>query len=193
VRASRLALCAALAGVLPLCAAAQPTQHGVPRTKDGWGAACSQSKQPFTPDEKSLTSPIAPCGQIGPLWLGMSRADAEKVLGGPTTAQSFGRRIFYVYSLQMDETAHMITYVVIGYDSEHRVGSIRLAGTPWPGAWTFAEIKLGDPGKAVISRLGNPHGVSPSHEEGTIIWDYLPWTFSFEIRGSFVSSIRVSE
>lgn len=123
----------------------------------------------------------------------MSRADAEKVLGNPTTAESFGRSIFYVYSLQMDETAHMITYAIIGYDSQQRVGSIQLVGMPWSGAWTFADIKLGDPGKAVISRLGNPHGVSPSRKEGTIIWDYLPWTFSFEIRNSLVSSIRVSE
>jgi hypothetical protein len=177
-----------------LCAAPQPPHHNTPQhTKDDWGSACSQSKQPFTADEKSLTSPIAACGQIGPLQLGMSRADAEKILGSPTTAESFGNKVFYVYSLQMDETAHMITYAVIGYDSERRVGSIQLAGTPWPGAWSFADIKLGDPGKAVISRLGNPHGISPSRQEGALIWDYLPWTFSFEIKGSLVSSIRVSE
>jgi hypothetical protein len=123
----------------------------------------------------------------------MRRAEAEKILGSPTTTKSLGTSIFYLYSLQMDETAHMITYAMIGYDSEQRIGSIKLAGAPWPGAWTFADIKLGDSGKAVISRLGNPHGISPSSEEGAIVWDYLPWGFSFEIRGSYVSSIRVSE
>ena len=195
MRALRLALCSALgSAVLPLCATAQPLQHGVARhTTDGWESACGQNKQSFSADGKSLTSPVAACGQIGPLRLGMNRADAEKILGSPTTARSFGSTIFYVYSLQMDETAHMITYAAIGYDSQQRVGSIQLAGTPWPGAWTFADIKLGDPDKAVISRLGNPHGISPSRKEGTIIWDYLPSTFSFEITGSSVSSIRVSE
>ena len=123
----------------------------------------------------------------------MSRADAEKVLGSPTTGQSLGNSILYVYALQMDETRHMITYVIIGYDSRRCVSSIQLTGVPWSGAWTFDDIKLGDPGKAIIARLGNPHGVSPSRQEGSIVWDYLPWTFSFEIRGSIVSSIRVSE
>ena len=195
MRALRLALCSALGGaVLPLRADAVPLQHGVPQhATDSWGSACSHNKQPFSADLKGLKNPVAACGQIGPLQLGMGRADAEKILGSPTAGKSFGNSIFYVYSLQMDETAHMITSVVIGYDSQRRIGSIQLAGAPWPGAWTFADIKLGDPGKAVISRLGNPHQVSPSHEEGAIIWDYLPWTFSFEIKGSSVSAIRVSE
>lgn len=192
MRALGLAFCTAL-GVLPLCAVAAPSHHSAPQHPSDWGAACSQSKQPFVADEKSLTSPVATCGQIGPLSLGMSRTDAEKVLGSPTTAESLGNRILYIYALQMDETKHMITYVIIGYDSKASVRSIQLTGTPWSGAWTFDDIKLGDPGKAIIARLGNPHGVSPAQDEGAIVWDYLPWTFSFEIRGTYVSSIRVSE
>jgi hypothetical protein len=191
VRAIRLALCAA---VLPLWAAAEPLQNNSPRlTREGWGFSCHLSKERSDRHESDRTAPDAACGQIGPLSLGMRRADAEKILGSSTSGESFGNRILYVYSLQTDEAAHMTTSVVIGYDSEQRIGSIRLAGSPWPGAWTFADIRLGDPGKTVISRLGIPHGVSPSREEGTLIWDYLPWTFSFGIRNSVVSSIRVSE
>ncbi|HTW34966.1 MAG TPA: outer membrane protein assembly factor BamE [Rhizomicrobium sp.] len=194
MRALRLALCSALVGaVLPLCAVAQPLQNGLPHlTREGWGFSCHLNKEPVEKYDKDGTGADA-CGQVGPLRLGMNRADAEKILGSPTTERSIGSSIFYVYSLQTDETSQMITYAVIGYDSERRVASIQLTGTPWSGAWTFADIKLGDPGKAVISRLGNPHGVSPSREEGAIVWDYLPWTFSFEIRGSVVSSIRVSD
>lgn len=158
--------------------------------REGWGFSCHLRKEQADRPENDGD---APCGQIGPLRLGMSRADAEKVLGSPTTAESLGSSILYVYALQTDETKHMVTYVVIGYDSKRRVANIQLTGAPWSGAWTFADIKLGDPGKAIIARLGNPHGVSPSREEDTIVWDYLPWTFSFEIRGSYVSSIRVSE
>ena len=194
MRALRLALCSVLgSAILPLCAVAQPLQNGLPHlTREGWGFSCHLNKEQSERLEKDTTSPDAACGQVGPLWLGMSRADAEKILGSSTIEKSLGSSILYVYSLQMDETAHMITYVVIGYDSERRVGSIQLTGTPWPGAWTFADIKLGDPGKVVISRLGHPHEISLSRG-GTTIWDYLPWTFSFELKGSVVSSVWVSE
>ena len=195
MRALRLALCSALGStILPLCAVAQPLQNSTPHlTREGWGFSCSGSREQLQKYEPDGTSPDAACGQIGPLWLGMSRADVEKTLGSPTTEKSLGSSILYVYSLQTDEAAHMITYAVIGYDSRQRVGNIQLTGVPWSGAWTFADIKLGDPGKAVISRLGNPHQVAPSLQEGTLVWEYLPWTFSFEIRGSNVFSIRVSE
>jgi len=171
---------------------AQPQQSGLPRLiRSGWGFGCEQIKEQLDRSQKSGSANA--CGNVGPLSLDMNRADAEKVLGLPTSAKGFGSSTFYVYSLQVDEAAHMVTYAVVGYDSRARVNSIQLTGLPWSGAWTFNDIKLGDSGKSVIARLGEPHGISPGKDKDTLVWDYLPWTFSFEVRGTIVSSIRVSE
>ncbi len=195
MRAQRLALCIAFGGiVLPLNAATQAPQHGAPRfTRAGWGFTCEQSREQLDLDKKTGLNPDAACGRIGPLQLGMSRADVEKLMTGPVIEKYFGSKATYVYPLQNDETAHMITYAVVTYDAQSRLSSIQVSGVPWAGAWSFSDIKLGDPGKSVIARLGEPHGASPGGEKGTVLWDYLPWTFSFEIKGTAVSSIRVSE
>jgi outer membrane protein assembly factor BamE (lipoprotein component of BamABCDE complex) len=180
--------------LLPPCAGAQTTLQPQPRfQRAGWGFSCAPGKVqlPSTPNGRQPSD--AACGQVGPLSLGMARADAEKVLGTPTTTKSLGNNVFYVYSLQTDEAHQMVTFAVVAYDSARRVRSIQLSGLPWPGAWSFADIRLGDPGPAVIARLGEPHGASPGSETGTLLWDYLPWTFSFEVKGARVSSIRVTE
>lgn len=193
MRGLPLALVVALGSIsLPLRAAAPPAPHGPPKLmRQGWGFACGQAKD--LQAQKSGTNSVAACAQVGPLQLGMDRSVAEKLLGQSTIEKSFGNTLLYVYALQLDETKHMITYAVIGYDSNRRITSIQLTGVPWEGAWSFADIKLGDSGKSVVARLGEPHGVSPGSEKGTLLWDYLPWTFSFEVKGPVVSTIRVSE
>ena len=193
MRGLHFALCFAVGGAfLPLCADAQMQQGGLPRLiRSGSGFGCEQTKEQLERSQRNGSANA--CGQVGPLALDMSRGEAEKVLGAPTTSKSFGTNTFYIYSLQVDEVAHMVTYAVVGYDPRQHVNSIQLTGLPWPGAWAFNDIKLGDTGKAVIARLGEPHGISPGRGNGTLVWDYLPWTFSFEIKGTIVSSIRVSE
>jgi hypothetical protein len=180
--------------ILPVHAESQSSQNGLPKLmREGWGFSCRLNKEQSADTQRLGLSADAACGQVGPLWLGMDRASAEKVLGPPTTARNFGSSIFYVYSLQVDETKQMITNAVIAFDSKDRVSSIQITGVPWSGAWTFADIKLGDTGKAVVARLGEPHGISLSGATSTLVWDYLPWTFSFEIKGTIVSSIRVAD
>jgi hypothetical protein len=123
----------------------------------------------------------------------MSRTEAEGVLGQPTAQKSVGTETYYVYSLHADGSGQATTYAVLSYDEKALAATLQLTGGQWPGAWTFADIKLGDTDEAVIARLGEPHGKDPSEMPDTVEWDYLPWMFSFEITNHKVTSIRVAE
>jgi hypothetical protein len=176
------------------CAFAQPLKDGKPKLlREGWGFACELTAEQGDFDRKNAISADAVCGQVGPLWLGMSRAEAESVLGKPTDQKIVGEGTFYVYSLRSDASAGMTAYAVLSYNTQGRAATIQITGEKWPAAWTFADIKLGDTDEAVVARLGEPHNKSPSELPSTVLWDYLPWTFSFEITDHHVSSIRVAE
>jgi len=194
MRGLPLATCSMLVGsILVSCAFAQPLKDGKPKLlREGWGFACELTAEQGDFDRKNAIGADAACGQVGPLWLGMSRAEAEGVLGKPTTQKIVGTETYYVYSLNADGSGQMTTYAVLSYDEKERAATLQITGDQWPRAWTFADIKLGDTDEAVIARLGEPHGKAPSEVPDTVTWDYLPWTFSFEITDHKVTSIRVA-
>jgi hypothetical protein len=158
----------------------------------GAGFSCETTKAQLDWAQKYGVSADAQCGRIGPLWLMMSRADAEKLLGSPVDKKTIEGKDYFVYSLQGDASGQMTTYAVLSYDTAGSASTLQVTGEPWSGAWSFADIKLGDSDKVVIDRVGEAHGVSPSDEADTVVWNYLPWTFSFEVKNRRVSSMRVA-
>lgn len=163
-----------------------PRPHYVPA---GGGFACTMSKEEF---EQGQAQKRDVCLRIGPLYVGMTRADAETILGKPVTNMPANGREAFAYHLQSDAAGNMITYAFAVYDDNARALSVQLTGAPWSGNWPFAGLTLGSAEEAVAARLGTPKQTRKSEDEGAVHWSYLPWTFSFEIKAGVVSSIRIA-
>jgi 8-oxo-dGTP pyrophosphatase MutT (NUDIX family) len=99
----------------------------------------------------------------------------------------------FVYVVHRNEAREMETYVVATFAKDGTTDSIQLTGKPWPGAWQFAGLTLGDTEDALNARLGEPIQTEPSEEAGTLVLAYRPWTFSFEIHDKKISSIRTAK
>jgi hypothetical protein len=54
-------------------------------------------------------------------------------------------------------------------------------------------IALGATAESVIKQLGKPMRVGPSSLPNTDVWSYQPWTFSIEMSGGRVTSMRVAD
>jgi hypothetical protein len=134
-----------------------------------------------------------PCLRIGPLHVGMSRADAEGVLGNPATSVPFGTRQAYAYTLATDGSGIAPTYAVMTYDEKDRADSVQITGLAFPRNWSFSGIALGTSEAALETRLGKPFETRESEDPGAMHWGYLPWTFSFEVKAGIVSSIRLAD
>ena len=132
------------------------------------------------------------CIQIGPLTPGMQRADLEKVLGKPAQSGEAKSEKYFAYGLQYKgDTAN--TYAVVFYSPDGHANTIQVTGDAWPAAWKFSGLTLGDSQESVTAILGQPMRTQPSEEPGTVVWDYSPWTFSLEIKGGKLSSVRLWE
>jgi hypothetical protein len=158
----------------------------------GAGFGCHTSKEDM---EKAQTEKRDVCLRIGPLYVGISRADVEAQLGKPFTSVPAGTRTAFAYMLMKDEVTKQASYTVLTYDENGRADSVQVTGNAFlspSGAWLFSGLSLGMSQDAVIARLGPPMQTRPSDDPGAVQWNYLPWTFSFEVKDGVVSSIRLS-
>ncbi|HKX63839.1 MAG TPA: hypothetical protein VJM78_00915 [Rhizomicrobium sp.] len=165
---------------------ADPMPHYV---RAGGGFACVTEKADF---DRGQAERRDMCLHIGPLFVGMPRKDAENALGQPIDSMDAGARKAFAYLLQRDGPGNMISYAVIMYDDDNRATSVQITGRPWPGSWQFCGLTLGSSQAAAAARLGAPLQTGNSDQAGTTVWDYSPWTFSFEIKDGVVSSIRLA-
>jgi hypothetical protein len=156
----------------------------------GNGFGCHTDKADFEKGEKEKRDV---CLRIGPLFVGMTRTNAEALLGKPVDSVPAGARQAFAYSLQTDGTGLMVTYAVLTYRDDGRADSLQLTGQSWKGDWQFCGLTLGSSEAATVTRLGSPLQTEKSDQPGTVQWNYSPWTFSFEITAGAVSSVRIAE
>src|SRR5882724_10756634 len=126
--------------------------------------------------------------RIGPLVVGMEAAALKALLGEPsrqiqgpkdTTVRAyfFGKTNDDPYLLASIWQDRLVAIQVTG----------RLPADKYVG------ITLGATAESVTKQLGKPMLVGPSSQPNTDVWSYQPWTFSIEMSGGRVTSIRVAD
>jgi len=171
-------------------AAVEPSDPRPHYVRAGWGFSCTTSKADGAAADQEKRDP---CLRMGPLYIGMSRATLEAVLGKPVATRQTSRGLLYDYPLRETELGDVVTYVLVTYRPDGKAKSIQLTGLPWTGELKFAGLTLGDSVAKLTERLGKAHAYSKSDEPGTIAWDYTPWMFSIEVHRGQISSIRLAE
>jgi hypothetical protein len=130
------------------------------------------------------------CQHMGPFVVGDDIKAVTKALGKPsrTLSQPDGQT-GWVYFLEKEgEYPYLIVTVV-----KNRVAALQLTGRSAAKGYSFSHIDLGTPSDTLLQQFGEPSHLGPSEEEGTELWTYGPWPFTFELHGGRVSSIRIAE
>ena len=182
--------------LLALCGASAAADFGDPLPRyerDGNGFACRMNKADFVATTALHWDVDQPCMRIGPLYVGMPRADFEKILGSPDQDVTANGRENFVYVVHRNHVQEVKTFVAVTFAQDGTADSIQLTGQPWPNAWQFSGLTLGNSDDALRARLGDALKIEPSDEAGTLIWAYRPWTFSFEVHDKRISSIRAAK
>ena len=128
---------------------------------------------------------------IGPLEMEMLRSDAEKILGHPAMSAIANGREVFIYDL--NEARSAAGYVVLTFKDNGRVDSLQLTGDAAPRVWHFSGMTTGDSQQLLASHFGQPSTLDDHSKPGTTIWEYDPWTFSFELRDGRIWSILIWE
>jgi hypothetical protein len=129
------------------------------------------------------------CLRMGPLAVGDEAKLIEPMLGKPartlarpndTTALVFflgqsGNLPYHVVTVQQD-----------------RIVALQISGSEGAERFSFNQIGLGTTSGALLERFGRPLQSGPSGSKDTELWSYNPWTFSFEVTGGRVTSIRIA-
>lgn len=116
-----------------------------------------------------------------------SQADVERLLGKPYNILEHLEKTYHVYVLEdVDNTE---AYVAVNYDNG-RIASLQMTGLYTMEDLSFSSIRLGDYYTMVINRLGEP-SKRERIDDNIELWDYAPFSFSFEIRNNLVYSVKL--
>lgn len=150
----------------------------------GGGLVCVTDT--FSPDESAS---YLPCLRIGPIHIGQSEKDVERLLGNPWKVIKDGATTVKVFPIESDEQP--LPYWVITFKAG-AAESVQVTGkNPKPAA-SFSSLRLGDTKATVLAILGEPLATKPVAEIKGIMWSYRPFPISIEILDERVYSIRVS-
>ncbi|MFL4986021.1 MAG: hypothetical protein ACJ8EN_20745 [Xanthobacteraceae bacterium] len=139
---------------------------------------------------KTLGSGYLPCLRIGPLYLGQSEKDVEKLVGKPWKAiRQDAATVIKVYPIASKETEK--PYWVITF-TRGVAATVQVTGRNPGVEYPFSSIKLGDPKEKVLQVLGEPMASAPIDQSRGTVWAYPPWPFSVELVDDLVYSIRVT-
>jgi hypothetical protein len=166
-----------------------PVYHGRYR-RAGSGFACQ-----FEPPHKLSPEQVAalserPCLRIGPLVVGMEAAAVKSALGQPDR-QLNGPKETTVWAYLFGKTNDG-PYLLASIWQD-RLVAIQITGRLPADEYGFNGITLGTTADGVTKQLGKPMAVGPSSIPNTEVWSYQPWTFSLEMSGGRVTSIRVAD
>jgi hypothetical protein len=130
------------------------------------------------------------CMRIGPLVVGMDAAALTSALGEPAR-QIQGPKDTMVRAYFFGKT-NDDPYLLASIWKD-RLVAIQVTGRLPADKYVFNGITLGATAESVTKQLGKPMAVGPSSLPNTDVWSYQPWTFSIEMSGGRVTSIRVAD
>jgi hypothetical protein len=116
-----------------------------------------------------------------------SKREVERKFGSPYNILEHMDVTYHVYVLKEVEKTE--AYLAINYQ-DGKIASMQMTGLYSIEDLSFSSIRLGDYYTMVISRLGEP-SKREKLEDGIELWDYAPYSFSFEIRFNQVYSIKL--
>ena len=155
--------------------------------RSGPGFACViEPSEKLSPDQIKALSERA-CLRIGPLVVGMESA-ALKASLGQLTSQIDGpksTKVWVYFFRKTNDDPYLAASIW-----RDRLVAIQVTGRLPADKYGFNDITLGATAESVTTQLGKPVLVKPSSEPNTDLWSYQPWTFSIEMSGGRVTSIR---
>ncbi len=155
--------------------------------RTGAGFACSGPKIILEIGERY-------CLRYGPLRVGMTRAEAEAVLGKPSAETRDQDGEVFVYATEDMPVGKATTapqFIALSFDAEEKVSMLQSSGRRRQRDWSFSSIHLADSDDLARNLLGEPFSKSPVAENGAELWAYGPWPFTFEVKDHRVVSIRL--
>ena len=128
------------------------------------------------------------CLRLGPFAVGDEAKLIEPILGKParTLARPNDATALVFFLGQPGELPYLVVTV-----KQDRIVVLQVSGSAGAERFSFNQIGLGTTSEAVIERFGRPLQSGPSGLKDTEFWSYNPWTFSFEVSGGRVTSIRI--
>jgi hypothetical protein len=158
--------------------------------RSGAGFACQiEALGKLSPEQIKALSEHA-CMRIGPLVVGMDAAALTSALGQPAR-QIQGPKDTMVWAYFFGKT-NDDPYLLASIWKD-RLVAIQVTGRLPADKYVFNGITLGATAESVTKQLGKPMRVGPSSQPNTDVWSYQPWTFSFELSGGRVTSMRVAD
>jgi hypothetical protein len=158
--------------------------------RSGPGFACVIGpSEKLSPEQIKALSEHA-CMRIGPLVVGMEAAALKSSLGEPSR-QIQGPKDTMVWAYFFGKT-NDDPYLLASI-WQNRLVAIQVTGRLPADKYVFNGITLGATAESVTRQLGKPMLVGPSSQPNTDVWSYQPWTFSLEMSGDRVTSIRVAD
>ena len=158
------------------------------RSGPGFGCVIGPSEK-LSPEQIKALSEHA-CMRIGPLVVGMEAAALTALLGQPAR-QIQGPKDTMVWAYFFGKT-NDDPYLLASIWKD-RLVAIQVTGRLPADKYVFNGITLGATAESVTKQLGKPMRVGPSSLPNTDVWSYQPWTFSLELSGGRVTSIRVAD
>jgi hypothetical protein len=149
------------------------------------------TRQKLAPEAINPDMLARACQRMGPFVIGDDAQVLQTTLGPPhkTLPQPNGATSS-VYFLQ---TQGQYPYLVATV-SKNRIIALQVTGRVAAAkGYGFNGVDPGTSADALVRIFGQPFKTQPSEEQGTDLWSYGVWPFSFEVRDGLVSSIRISE
>jgi hypothetical protein len=130
------------------------------------------------------------CQHMGPLVVGDGVKAVTAALGKPSRKlpQPKGQIAWVYFLAQQDSYPYLIVTL-----REDKVVALQLTGRSAAKGYGFNHIDLGMPAETLLQQFGQPGHIESSEEQGSELWSYRPWPFSFEVNGGRISSIRIAK
>lgn len=145
----------------------------------------------ITTDTPDPEKGYLPCLHIGPVSIGQSYAEIQKMLGEPWKTMKHGAAtVTRVYPIQTKKEGPLPYWVIQFINGT--VEAIQLTGFHADKELAFSSIRPGDRQKRVTDILGAPAFKTAVKEINGVLWSYRPFPISIEIKDKRVYSIWIS-
>jgi len=150
---------------------------------------CTTKSTPKLSPDEILGQLTRACLRMGPLAVGDETKLIEPMLGKParTLARPNDTTALVFFLGQPGRLPYLVVTV-----QQDRIVALQVSGSEGAERFSFNQIGLGTTSDALLERFGRPLQSGPSGLKDTELWSYNPWTFSFEVTGGRVTSIRIA-